>query len=157
MMEVHGTTSGEGNEFARVKILSSCEIESNWFTIEQMFLKELKTWKRYWTLDRVKERLITSRWNFWAAKDSTGIFLGMITEVCMYETGKKDLVVHWLGGEEFKGLDNYFFIVEEWARLQGCDEIVTYCRPGVYRLMKKYGFKDRKYSITKPVTLYKEN
>ena len=152
-----GTHWADGKEFARIRMIPADEVGDYWNCLHEFLQQESKTWKRYWTLDGIYSRLQTGHWQLWLAVDKDGPFMAMITEVSIYETGEKDLIVHWLGGLGLRNLDQYFFIAEEWARQYGCDEIITFCRPGVKRLMEKYGFRDRRYTITKAIRYYKEN
>jgi len=141
MMEQVGITAVDA-QTVRIKIIPTDEIPRAWEQIKELLHTNTDPWKRYWTEEGILGRLLRGEWQFWVAADMDGVFVGMITELNRYETGNTDLDIHWLGGHELQNLDGYFFIAEEWARAAGADEIKTYCRPGVKRMLEKHGVQN---------------
>lgn len=76
------------------------------------------------TLDDVRRGIADGRLQFWPASDSF-----IITEIALYPTGLK-VVNFWLAGGHLDELEPLLYIVEGWAKEQGCSTATCTGRRG---------------------------
>ena len=68
------------------------------------------------------------------------IVLAVVTQIINYPKTKVCRIVT-LGGESDLLWENKLFILEEWAKENGCVRVETFCRDGLQRKLNRLGYK----------------
>lgn len=76
--------------------------------------------------------------------------LAAITRILVYPN-KKRLSIDLIVGKEMEDGVPYLQQVERWAAERGCVEIEAHVRPGVRKVMEKYGFSKPYEVITRSI------
>ena len=91
------------------------------------------------TLDSIFADLLTDHNQLWLVGD--GKPLGVVVTALLTYPNKKACKVEWLAGERFEEWAHLIGEIEEWARKQGCYGVEIAGRPGLARVMRKFGYE----------------
>lgn len=77
--------------------------------------------------------------------NDVGLVALFIARIVDYPTYRSARVIS-ASGNDLKGAMKFFFLLENWAFEQGATQIEGWCRPGMVRLLRRFGF-DKKLSL----------
>lgn len=96
--------------------------------------------------EELSRRLLTGEAQLWiVAENGARVVMLAVSRVIKYPA-KRRLAVDLIVGEDIEGCAILMDIAAAWAKQFGCVEIEASCRPGIRRVMKKYGF-NRAYDV----------
>ena len=92
--------------------------------------------------DDIHDALVNKDMQLWVIyeKPKNNIVLVVVTQILDYPRMKVCRIVV-LGGESHLLWETKLFILEEWAKEQGCKRIEAYCRDGLQKKLEKLGYK----------------
>lgn len=95
------------------------------------------------TAEEVHADLLSGLQQLWVGHEGGRIILAMTTRIDETpERGQRACKLLFLGGAGwFREGHRFFPIILEWARAEGCTEILAWVQRGLYRLLKKLGFQ----------------
>lgn len=103
-------------------------------------------------LEELYRRLVEGEAQLWlvAEKGARLVMVG-VTRVLRYPSVKR-LSVDLIMGEDMEGCVAMLEYGANWAKQFGCTEIEASCRPGIRKVMEKYGFVKQYEVIVKPIS-----
>ena len=90
----------------------------------------------------IHEALLSKDMQLWVIYEEpeNNIVLAVVTQIINYPKIKVCRIVT-LGGESHLLWEKKLFILEEWARENGCVRMEAYCRDGLQRKLNKLGYE----------------
>ncbi len=104
-------------------------------------------------LEHIVQELMEGTKQIWIGTIDGKFVATVVTHIIDYPS-KKTCEVCYLGGESGTGvLDalGELSVIEEWAELQGCDDMQVYGRRGWLKALKKYDYSERYTIVGKPL------
>lgn len=95
------------------------------------------------TLESVREQLDEGKQQLWVGHDQERILLAMTTQIDVTpHLGRRACKLLYMGGRRFfKEAIGFFANILEWAKSEGCTEVITWTRPAIYKkALKPLGF-----------------
>jgi hypothetical protein len=126
-----------------ISIVPVEHIESVWPDIEQYMQGAAEYTYGRFTVEDIKQGVLTTPQQLWIAFDDRKIYGAVVTEVSDYPQ-MKTLIMHFTGGiklDEWK--DKMLQMLQRFGKDCGCKIIESYGRPGWEKVFKDDGFKSR--------------
>lgn len=102
-------------------------------------------------IEELERRLKAGEAQLWIiGEKGVKVVLLVVTRVIQYPKVKR-LSIDLMTGEDMDGCSVMLGVAESWAAKYGCTEIEGYCRPGMRRAARKYGFFHKYEVIVKPI------
>lgn len=122
--------------------LSRAEAEDSWPLIKDMIQSALnRSETRRTELTDIYDGLLTGRWQAWVILDIRGIRAALITEI--FETPLSKVAnIFICTGEGREEWEHLFPEIVAAAKKAGCTHLVTACRPGWSRMLRKMGMRE---------------
>lgn len=95
------------------------------------------------TVDHMLFSLVKGRTNLWVAMEGDNLLAGVILSVKTTDAGRKLWIDMLAGGERWKWADQLESLVAEYAKLTGSNCIECSCRPGLARILKRRGWRQK--------------
>lgn len=103
------------------------------------------------TMQNYYEMLLRGQAHLWLlARPSGSIDLAAITRIVVYPA-QKALSIDLIAGKNMEEAVKFLGPVERWAAELGCTRTEAWVRPGITRVMSKYGFEKKYEVITRPI------
>lgn len=103
------------------------------------------------TIEDYRRMLKIGEAQLWILAPPSGrMVLAAITRILVYPN-KKRLSFDLLVGKDMEASYPHLAQVEKWAAERGCTEVQAYVRPGIRKVMAKYGFTRPYEVITRPI------
>ncbi len=113
------------------------EIEDMWVLAEELIEQALERGGAH-TADEVKADLVAGKGQLWAAWTHDEGILGVMVTYIIEHPLKKICRIWLCVGRERARWVHHLGSVEEWAKAQGCGEIVAVVRPGWEKVLQDY-------------------
>lgn len=145
-MEAHGTSS------AKVGRVPPQLLSTVWGTVEVLLDQQSEQLLVYTSKEDLYNMIASDTLQLWLGISSKkGIEVACITHLA--GNTKKYLEIVWLVGTNFsaykaEGLDK----LEQWAAIQGADEIRAGGRKGLQKLLHPLGFKEKRVELSRAVS-----
>jgi hypothetical protein len=96
------------------------------------------------SLDYVLSQVLTGAMQLWVAQDTeTGMIKAAgITTLVVYPERKSVRILH-LGGADLPAWKDHIEWIGTWGLAHGAVSVEAYCRPGITKAMKAFGFQKR--------------
>jgi hypothetical protein len=118
-------------------------IETVWPQIEEYLDGAAKYTYGRFTVEDVKDGILTKPQQLWIAFDDNAIYGAVVTEITQYPR-MRALVMHFTGGKQLKSWKpDMLELLQRFAKENGCDIIESYGREGWGKVFEHDGFKSR--------------
>lgn len=150
-MEAHGSNS------VNMGRLDRSMLTQVWDRVAYIMREHPQGLLEYMEPHDIYPEILHDRMHMWVGVRDSVIELVMITQIVEWPK-LKELHVMWLGGSH---LHDYFPLfkdsIEQYACMLGVSRIVATCRPGLVRMMKRYGYVQVRAEIAKSMTVLWRN
>lgn len=127
----------------QISIVPVNYIESIWPQIEEYIKGAADYSYGRFTVEDIKEGVLTKPQQLWIAFDDKKIYGAVVTEIYVYPQTVA-LTMHFTGGIELKKWKNEMLqMLQRFGKDHGCKIIESYGRPGWEKIFKNDGFKKR--------------
>jgi len=141
-------------------VISGPTVNAIWEKVDVLLDQHAKVYESWDTKHSLHQKTLTGQIQLWVTGENSLEFPNdpeywdirtvAFTTLKTYPSGLKEMYVMYLMGEDLMGVFPDWWKVEEFARIQGCDQITTDTRPGISKLMmKEHEFTHSKMKITK--------
>lgn len=131
-------------------IYSKEEIEEFWPELEPFIARACKASQGMMDVESVHKNLLDA----YCVAFST-VYDGAITSVTVVRlveyADHKVLRITACAGRDIAAAMKYLPLVEAWGFAQGADELEAWCRPGMVRLLRKYGWKTKFTAVSRNI------
>lgn len=87
----------------------------------------------------------------WLVSEGERIIAAATTEIVVYPSAKHCRVATLGGSRAVEWLQLLFFVLDEWAKEQGCDAMEAFVRKGFVRILADYGYKHMYSAVFKDI------
>lgn len=127
----------------QISIVPAEYVASVWPDIEQYMQGAAEYTYGRFTVEDIKEGLLSKPHQLWIAFDDRKIYGAVVTEISEYPQ-LKALVMHFTGGIKLNEWKNEMLqMLQRFGKDCGCTIIESYGRPGWEKVFKDDGFKSR--------------
>lgn len=128
----------------RIKVtgILSKDIDNYWHLVREFIVQSLRKMSDGSKLDDIYHDLITNNKQLWIAydRDEEKIIGCALTSIVVFPEFKK-LLYYIVSGKNFELWRDYSFVIENWAKSNGCTKIEMCGRLGWRKYLESLGFK----------------
>lgn len=127
----------------QVSLVPTEHVNTVWPDIEEYMKGAADYSYGRFTVDDIKEGLLTKPQQLWIAFDDRKIYGAVVTEIYAYPQSVA-LTMHFTGGVQLdKWKDQMLALLQRFGKDHNCTMIESYGRPGWEKIFKNDGFKTR--------------
>ena len=127
-------------------------IEGVWVKVQPWINKALEYGNGEYGIEDIYAALLDREMQLWMVYEmpNKNIVLALITQIITYPQKKSCRVVA-LGGESHLLWEKRLFILEEWAKSEGCSNVEAFVRSGLAKKMKHLGYNNIYTVVSKDI------
>lgn len=121
------------------RLIPTEDVGMIWPTISKILLKAVERDEGKRSLHSLLRELVNDRNQLWIVFDGEPI--GAVVTAILNYPHARTLKVEWLAGERFEEWAHLISEIESFAKAQGCNPVEFSGRPGLARVLKRYGYE----------------